>query len=154
MESIAVSKTPDFGSYPNRPAIALWCNATRQALTLELRVQIPRGLRMGYSYNGYYARLLICEIRVQIPGSPLTPHLTKWIRSPHSQCGDTGSNPVGVIRAASAAINNGTWLSWSERLSDMQESGGSIPPVPTQKTFFFFLPLFSSSFSLFPYDRW
>ena len=52
-------------------------------------------------------------------------------RWPHSQCGDTGSNPVGVIRAASAAKNNGTWLSWSERLSDMQESGGSIPPVPT-----------------------
>ena len=30
---------------------------------------------MGYSYNGYYTRLLICEIRVRFPGNPLTPHL-------------------------------------------------------------------------------
>ena len=56
---------------------------------------------MGYSYNGYYTRLLICEIRVRIPGGPLTLQ------------------------------NIGTWLSWLERLSDTQEIGGSIPPVPT-----------------------
>ena len=31
---------------------------------------------MGYWYNGYYSGLLIRQIRVQIPGSPLTPHRT------------------------------------------------------------------------------
>ena len=31
---------------------------------------------MGYSYNGYYARLLICEIRVRIPDDSKTPHRT------------------------------------------------------------------------------
>ena len=30
---------------------------------------------MGYWYNGYYSGLLIRQIRVRIPGSPLTPHL-------------------------------------------------------------------------------
>ena len=34
---------------------------------------------MGYSYNGNYSGLLIRQIGVRIPGSPLTPHLTKWI---------------------------------------------------------------------------
>ena len=39
--------------------------------------QIPYLFRsMGYSYNGYYSGLLIRQIRVRIPGSPLTPHRT------------------------------------------------------------------------------
>ena len=59
---------------------------------------------MGYSYNGYYTRLLICEIRVRIPGDPLTPHRTNGSRLPHSQCGDTGSNPVGVCDVKSLKL--------------------------------------------------
>ena len=31
---------------------------------------------MGYWYNGYYSGLLIRQIRVRIPGSPLTPYRT------------------------------------------------------------------------------
>ena len=39
--------------------------------------QIPNLFRsMGYSYNGHYSGLLIRQIRVRIPGSPLTPHRT------------------------------------------------------------------------------
>ena len=38
--------------------------------------QIPNLFRsMGYSYNGHYSGLLIRQIRVQIPGGPLTPCL-------------------------------------------------------------------------------
>ena len=43
-DSTVVSKTSDFGSYPDRPAIASWVTATHQALNLKLRVQIPRRL--------------------------------------------------------------------------------------------------------------
>ena len=35
---------------------------------------------MGYWYNGYYSGLLIRQIRVQIPGDPLTPHHTMWCK--------------------------------------------------------------------------
>ena len=42
--------------------------------------------------------LLRLLIRVRIPGGSYPALSTKWIRLPHSQCGDTGSNPVGVIR--------------------------------------------------------
>ena len=42
--------------------------------------------------------LLRLLIRVRIPGGSYPALSTKWIRLPHSQCGDTGSSPVGVIR--------------------------------------------------------
>ena len=46
---------------------ALITSGSQQAMILRPQVQFPRGLLMGYSYNGYYARLLICEIRVRVP---------------------------------------------------------------------------------------
>ena len=46
---------------------ALNTSGSQQAMILRPQVQFPRGLLMGYSYNGYYARLLICEIRVRVP---------------------------------------------------------------------------------------
>ena len=64
------------GSIPTFAIIQLLgVTATRQVLILKPTVQILRELRMGYWYNGDYSGLLIRQIRVRIPGSPLTPHL-------------------------------------------------------------------------------
>ena len=133
LDSTAVSKTSDFGSSPDRSAMALWCkiaafgndgntsgsqqalntsgsqqalntSGSQQALILRPQVQFPRGLLMGYSYNGYYARLLICEIRVRIPDDSKTPHRTNRIRWPGFQSGDTGSSPVGVCDVKSLKL--------------------------------------------------
>ena len=59
---------------------------------------------MGYWYNGYYSGLLIRQIRVRIPGDPLTPHHTNRIRWPGFQSGDTGSSPVGVCDVKSLKL--------------------------------------------------
>ena len=57
-----VSRTSDFGSYPNGSA-ALLCNGGK--------VQVQSlGAGTGHSYNGYYSGLLIRQIRVRIPGGP------------------------------------------------------------------------------------
>ena len=65
---------------------------------------------MGYWYNGYYSGLLIRQIRVQIPGDPLTPHHTNRIRWPDFQSGDTGSSPVGVTFMDSWPTGRGSRL--------------------------------------------
>ena len=57
--------------------LGLWCKReARRSPKPQISVQVRTDLLMGYWYNGYYSGLLIRQIRVQIPGGPLTPHRT------------------------------------------------------------------------------
>ena len=74
------------------------CQRARSNLSRQkCRVQIPSELLWATSITELQG-LLRLLIRVRIPGGSYPALSTKWIRLPHSQCGDTGSNPVGVIR--------------------------------------------------------
>ena len=70
-DSMEVSKTSDFGSYPNGSVIALWCNGNMSDSDSEIAGSNPVRAALGHSYNGYYSGLLIRQIRVRIPGGPL-----------------------------------------------------------------------------------
>ena len=60
-----VSKTSDFGSYPNGSVIALWCNGNMSDSDPEIAGSNPVRAALGHSYNGYYSGLLIRQIRVR-----------------------------------------------------------------------------------------
>ena len=76
MNSMEASKSSDFGLYPNRSAIALWCNGNTPDSDSGIAGSSPVRAALGHSYNGYYSRLLICQIRVRIPDGPLI-----WLHS-------------------------------------------------------------------------
>ena len=91
MKSMEASKFSDFGLYPNGSAIALWCNGNTPDSCQGMQEKGPVDLlvadsgiagsnpvraALGHSYNGYYSRLLICQIRVRIPDGPLI-----WLHS-------------------------------------------------------------------------
>ena len=76
-----VSKTSDFGSYPDRPVIALWCNGNTLDSDSGIAGSNPVRAAAGHSYNGYYSGLLIRQIRVRIPGGPFKIWLRRLNRS-------------------------------------------------------------------------
>ena len=49
---------------------APWCNGNTSDSDSGITGSNPVGTAPGCSYNGYYSRLLICQIRVRIPGGP------------------------------------------------------------------------------------
>ena len=86
------------GRWSRLPARSLLnaCQRARSNLSRqESRVQIPSELLWATSITELQG-LLRLLIRVRIPGGSYPALSTKWIRLPHSQCGDTGSSPVGV----------------------------------------------------------
>ena len=49
---------------------ALWCNGNTSDSDSGITGSNPVRAASGHSYNGYYSRLLICQIRVRISGGP------------------------------------------------------------------------------------
>ena len=71
---MSVSEKQIMCRFPDRESgffnSAPWCNGNTSDSDSGITGSNPVGTAPGCSYNGYYSRLLICQIRVRIPGGP------------------------------------------------------------------------------------